>query len=258
MPLFGFDAYAAILTSRIQNFSDFLGTFSELMMDGRLWAGDFYRPVGNLFLAVDYAIWGIEPFGYQLSNMLLWCATIVALFALCRRLLGAPVWIGPCLAALFFALHPATLSILPFLARRTETLMVLFVALCLVALPRDGAGRLERRHWIAGLFALAAVGSKETGIIAVPLVFTHQFLLARNSSRTSLALRFRLSLVAAIPAALLSAALLGARFFVIGGLGGYHIGSNEPYLTKLSQFALHYLSATFVSGGFDVPGGARY
>ena len=43
--LLGWDTYATIIASRIESSADFWGTFSEVMMDGRLVFGDFYRPV---------------------------------------------------------------------------------------------------------------------------------------------------------------------------------------------------------------------
>ena len=107
--LLGYDGYVAILTSRVRNLADFVGTFTEVMMDGRLWAGDFYRPMGNLFLAFDYAVWGIDPFGYQLTSLLLWGATVGLLYALMRKMLGSNAWLGATLAVLFFALNAAAL-----------------------------------------------------------------------------------------------------------------------------------------------------
>ena len=58
MALLGFDTYAVILASRIRGVPDLAGTFTEVWMDGRLPLGDFYRPVSNLSISLDYAIWG--------------------------------------------------------------------------------------------------------------------------------------------------------------------------------------------------------
>lgn len=252
LPLLGYDGYATILASRIQSPSDFIGTFTELMMDGRFPVGDFYRPMGNLSLAVDYAFWGTQTFGYQLTSMLLWCATIVALYRLTGRLLGGGrAWFGPALAALFFALHPACLSILPYPARRTETLMLLFVALALLAAPRASASEDRRRQLAAGLFALFALASKETGIIAVPLVFLHQLI---EVDAHDLRHRLARAISATAPAIVFCGLFLIAHSFVVGGIGGYRIGSEVSYPSKLFDFGPQYLTTTFCSGAFDAAG----
>jgi hypothetical protein len=257
MPLLGHDTYPAIIASRIQNFSDFIGTFTEVLMDGRLWAGDFYRPIGNLFLAFDYLCWEMSSTGYQLTSLAVWCAAIVALYLLCRRLLGGTAWMGPSFAAIVFALHPAALSVLPYPGRRTEMLMLLFVALALLALPqtmaRTASPKQRRQFWIAGAMTLLAVASKETGVIAVALVFLQQFsLVSGNGLKDRLLYASRASL----PAGLLAAGVLFARFLVIGGVGGYHerASENATFLSKVFLFAPGYLSATFTSGSLDAPG----
>lgn len=251
MALFGFDAYAAILTSRIQSFGDFTGTFTEVLMDGRLWAADFYRPVGNLLLATDWALWGMRSSGYQLTSMLVWCAVIVTAYFLLRRMLGGRAWIGPAVAALVVAMHPSALAILPFPARRTETLMVLFVALSLLALPVARGPRPWSGRLLAGVLAMLAVASKETGVVAVPLVFVHQWLFWGNGR--DLRRRGFEAALAALPAAVLCLALLVMRFFVIGGMGGYHNPGKASYLAKLTEFAPQYLTGALASGVLDAP-----
>jgi 4-amino-4-deoxy-L-arabinose transferase-like glycosyltransferase len=256
MPLLGHDTYPAIIASRIQNFSDFIGTFTEVLMDGRLWAGEFYRPMGNLLLAFDYALWGTHPNGYQITSMGVWCAAIVVLYRLCRSWLGGHAWIGPSFAAIVFALHPAVLSVLPYPGRRTETLMLLFVALALLALPQARAqkgspkGRLQ--FWTAGLMTLLAVASKETGVIAIALVFLHQFLLGRGGRLKD---RLFYACRASLPSGMAAAVVLTGRFFVIGGIGGYHeqAGDKADFLSKILLYTPDYLSAVFVSGSLFSP-----
>ena len=66
----GLDTYPIIVSSRIKSFGDLVGTFTETLMDGR-YPWDFYRPLLNASIALDYAIWGLNAVGYQLTNALL-------------------------------------------------------------------------------------------------------------------------------------------------------------------------------------------
>ena len=53
-----------------------------------LFLNDVFRPVVNISYAVDYALWGLKPFGYHLTSLLLHVANVLLLFVLMRRLAG--------------------------------------------------------------------------------------------------------------------------------------------------------------------------
>lgn len=243
--LLGWDAYATIIASRIESLADVWGTFSEVMMDGRFPFAAFYRPIGNLLIAVDYAIWDLDPFGYQLTNLVLWALSASLVFVLARRLLGEKRMLGPVVAVLFYVLHPAILSILPFAARRTETLQIIFTLLTLISLPVAEGERRAPRYWLAGLCAALAVGSKETGIVVLPLAFIHQFFLLE---RRAMADRAIAAFRAIVPAAVLMAGVLAARLAVIGGIGGYYEAAPMSYMDRLLSFAPGYFRTVVVTG----------
>lgn len=243
--LLGWDTYATIIASRIESSADLWGTFSEVMMDGRLPFGDFYRPVGNLFIAFDHAVWGLEPFGYQLTNLALWSLSASLMFLVARRFLGEGPISGPVVAVVFYILHPAVLSVLSIAARRTETLQIVFILLALVSLPVSESERSAPRHLLAGLFAALAVGSKETGIIVLPLALLHQFLMFE---RTAIPNRAIVAFHAVVPMGVLIAGILGARFAVIGGMGGYHEAASTSLIERLVAFSPSYLQTVAVTG----------
>ena len=144
--LLGSDSYASIIASRIRNFGDLIGTFGEVLMDGRFPFGEYYRPVGNLFMALDYSIWELDSFGYQLTSVLLFSATVGMLYFATHRMLGPDSRAGPSVAALFFALHPSALSVLPFVERRTELLALTCTLTAFALLSGNGRHHSEGRH----------------------------------------------------------------------------------------------------------------
>ncbi len=249
--LLGYDVYALIIASRIQSPSDLLGTFTEVMMDGRLADGDFYRPVANLFLAADYAIWGLEPFGFQLTSLFVWGATILLLQLLVIRVLGREAWVGASVAALFYGFHSASLSVLPYAARRPETLVLLFSAGALCLLPRDPDRAGIRTYVLVGFLAVLAMASKEAGILVVGLIFVHQFFAA---SQRGIRPAVWAGIRAATPAVVLSALFLALRVVVIGGVGGYYEATEQSTLANLLLWVPEYLMTTMTSEGFATPG----
>ncbi len=214
LELLGWDSYPTIAASRIRSPGDLAGTFREELMDGRYPGGRFYRPLTNLSFALDHALWGLEPFGYQLTNLLVLAAGIVAVFALAVRLLGAGA--GAWIASAAFALHPLQLEWLPAAARRAEMLATLFTLASLLACL-GGPARRRSAVWTA-LCVVLATASKEIGAVALPLVAGAAWILPERASRrerAAAALR-----AAALPAAGM-AMLLAARVAALGGLGGH-------------------------------------
>ena len=64
-----------------------------------------YHPLTWLSYALDYTVWGLEPWGFHLSNLLLHAANAVLVYWVALRLLGGRVW-AAALAALVFTVHP--------------------------------------------------------------------------------------------------------------------------------------------------------
>jgi hypothetical protein len=73
-----------------------------------------WTPVTWLTHGLDYVLWGMNPAGYHLGNLLLHAANAALFALLARRLLGAalpgagatPLGLGAVAAALMFAAHP--------------------------------------------------------------------------------------------------------------------------------------------------------
>jgi hypothetical protein len=234
--LVGHDSYPVIAASRVHSFGALAGTFTEELMDGRF-EQHYYRPVLNLTVALDEWISGLDPRGYQLSNLLWFIAAVLALHALVYRLSGEDR-LAALLAAVAFLLHVVHGVVVPVVSRRPETLCTLFLALSLRA--QIQATRLGRRSLAPAAFALFAMGSKEPGFLAVPLA-----LLAAAAYRPREALAPWLRGLARDVAPVLAAGgvAFAVRTLVLGGMGG-------PPSAALSKLPL---AASFVAVLFPQP-----
>lgn len=230
--LVGNDTYPQILTSRVQSAGDLWDNFSQPLAAGYLEAS-FYRPVQSLSIALDEALWGLRPIGYQLSTMLAFTVCIVLLYLTIRKLTGPGAWLAPLVGTLLFVLHPALLTVLPAPCRRAELLASVFLLAALLVLPSTA----ERRHWLrlilAGLFVLLASASKEIGVMGFALVFLHQLLFV---DRGRLGRRVGPAALATLPALVGVALYLTARTLVLGGLGGYYFKEPEPFFELLPRW----------------------
>lgn len=151
-----------------------------------------YLPVRDLSYAMDWAIWGRNPFGFHLTNLLLYAANVCVAYRLTVRLaifLGAPpatIRTTGLLTATLFALHPLHVEVVSFITGRNALLSGLFAFLaCLAFLDLIE----DRCRWRAYPLALCwftlALFSKATSI-SLPLVFCLLVLLARQGRKTAL------------------------------------------------------------------------
>src|SRR5262249_35854632 len=90
------------------------------------------RPLVNASYALDYRLWGLAPFGYHLTSLLLHCLNALLLFLLCDRLPGAGAAEAragarsgravAALAAPLFAVHPLMSEAVGYVAGCAELL----------------------------------------------------------------------------------------------------------------------------------------
>ncbi len=159
--LLGFDTYPLIASSRVRSLADLLGYFTKELGTGY---HQFYRPVAKLTFAADYGLWGLNPWGYQLTSILILGACAVAVHALAQRLGGAAARVGPWVTLLAFLFHPLLYDTVPIPSRRSELLCGGFIALSLWLQLSSRALRSRFPVWPA-VATLLAVLSKETAFV---------------------------------------------------------------------------------------------
>lgn len=120
-----------------------------------------WQPASWLSLALDRAMWGDDPLGFHLTNVLLHAAGAALLYLLARRLkLGGARSEAPAvLAALFWAVHPLRVESVAWVTERRDVLcgvLALGAALAYVRGLEDAAWR-RRAFVLTGLAMTAKV-----------------------------------------------------------------------------------------------------
>jgi Tfp pilus assembly protein PilF len=125
-------------------------------------ASHYYRPLTTLTFFLDVQVWGLQPFGFHLTNVLAHVAVTLAVLAVARRVTGGEL--AAVISALAFALQPLHAESVSFVSGRTDVLAALF---CLLALLAYDRGRDQPRwSWTAcslGAYLLALL-AKEVAI----------------------------------------------------------------------------------------------
>lgn len=136
-----------------------------------------YQPVSWLTYGLDYAVWGMDPFGYHLSNVLLHAANALLFYFLSLRLAAGggrepEDGLGAAFAALLFSLHPLRVESVAWASERRDVLSAFFFLLTLLSwlrAVRSGGGLGRRWSALAWFSYLLALLSKAM-VITLPAV----------------------------------------------------------------------------------------
>jgi Tfp pilus assembly protein PilF len=127
-----------------------------------------YQPLSWLTLGLDYSIWGMDPVGYHITNVLLHSVNAVSLYFVSRRLLTLalpesdgkeswPVILSAAFAALCFALHPLRVESVAWATERRDVLSGSFYLWTIYCYLRAGSkfnDNVALRHWMSAAFIL--------------------------------------------------------------------------------------------------------
>jgi len=213
-----------------------------------------YIPLTWLTFAADYTLWGLNPFGYHLTGLILHSLNAVLAFLLLTELFrkaGAEKpEISALWGALFFALHPLRTEAVCWLTARRELTGGLFTLLAALLYVK------EKRAWSLLSF-FAAVLCRESEAALFPVLFILDIYPLRRLTwrfwswhgpqcRAALAEKIPFLAVAAFGAAMAVAATQSA--------GRLSSGADAAFGAKAAQaiagLAL-YLRKTFVPTGLS-------
>lgn len=120
----------------------------------------YYRPFTYLTFLFDATVWGLNPFGFHLTNVLLHTGVVISVYFLASSLGFAKR--AAFFSAFLFALHPVNAEAVNLISARNTLLVGLLIVTSIVCYIRG------HRNWSVLLFMLATF-SKELGLL-VPLV----------------------------------------------------------------------------------------
>lgn len=138
-------------------------------------ASGYYRPLTYASFALDRAIWGLNPVGFNITNLLLHIAAVLSFFLVLRALFREERLAF--LAALLFSLHPVVGETVNFHSGGRNTLLcAVFFLLALYC-------HVKRKPLAALLFFTGAIFSKEFGLVLPAFLFFHDRYIAKEKPR---------------------------------------------------------------------------
>jgi Flp pilus assembly protein TadD len=136
---------------------------------GTWWLG--YRPLRTASYALDYALFGRDPLGFHLSNLVYHTLSGLLAYLIAVRLLAQHL---PALfVALLFLVHPIQTDAVSYISGRRDILFGLFYLLGFFAFLRYRDTRLKRFLGLAVMAYLLSLSSKEMAATLPLLCFTY-------------------------------------------------------------------------------------
>jgi hypothetical protein len=130
-------------------------------------AAKLYCPLTWLSFAIDYQIWGHDPYGYHFTNLVLQVANTLLVLVLVFQILrdrstyARPVAV---LTAAIFGVHPLRVESVAWATERKDVLFGFFYLLALLAYLRWAVGGRRTAYWTCLLLFIASALSKSAAI----------------------------------------------------------------------------------------------
>jgi hypothetical protein len=145
------------------NWNSIIQAFSSKLAE----LSGFWHPVTWLSLMVDYQIFGLNPHGYHLVNLLFHILNTILLFLIFHRMTKS-LWPSAFVAALF-AIHPLHVESVAWIAERKDVLSTFFWMLTMGAYSYYVEHPGFRRYLFVLLFFVLGLMAK-TMLITLPFV----------------------------------------------------------------------------------------
>lgn len=210
----------------LRNLPEFIRADFTTLTSGAI-EGHYYRPTLAVTLALDATLWGLNPAGFHLTNILLHVAVT---FLVCRLALamGATRDVAV-LAALLFGVHPVHVEVVAWVAGRVDLLLTISVLGCLLAYRRWGSSGPRRIAWGLAALVLQALAllSKEPAVMLPVLLVLSDLLIPSASGQPVSRAGWRRALLQSLPFWGLTGLFAAFRIPTLLHIAGGRLQGNE-------------------------------
>lgn len=156
----------------IKSWQNAITVFTPAYLDVSAKHVDLNRPVMTWSLMSDYHVWGMNPFGYHLTNSLLHTVNALLIYFLGSMLLkDSRVSL---LAAILFGIHPVHTEAVNGINFREDLLVTTFFVLSLITF-------IKARRKLSLLLFASALLSKESGIVFPLISILYQYVSGKDA-----------------------------------------------------------------------------
>ena len=214
-----------------------------------IWTTPFvghYAPVTLSVLAVLYHFFDLQPFGYHLAQFLLHASCVGLLYFTLRKLESPHVAL---LACLLFAVHPANIETVAWVAEIKSTLAFLFFLLSFLAFLRMRTSEPGEPGWHGlrcSVFLILSLLAKINTVVAPAVFLLYDYRQRNLSKRKNLASLAVFFLIAGLFVVIHMASFFESdNTLAKTALGSSYYGSFGVHIQNIPFFLWFYVRMTF-------------
>jgi len=155
--------------------------------------GSFYRPLQIFSYLLNYSLWGLNPGGYHLTNVLLHVLAAISVYWLARLLFSDKILAF--LSAVFFVAWPVHTEAVTYISGRADSLVALFTLLCLIYYIRTSGIESVKVYFLIIAGYLCALLSKENSLIFPAVILLYHYAFSKKISVSKISLIFAVSII---------------------------------------------------------------
>jgi tetratricopeptide (TPR) repeat protein len=180
------DEYLIINNTQIKSFSHITNVFKTYVGYGSENINNFYRPMQELSNMIDFALWGLNPTGFHLTNTVLHAAVGMLVFLLILRLTGD--LLASVVGSLFYAVHPVHTEAVAYIAGRADPLYSVFMLISLLLFIKyvNSTGKNPVVYFLSIFFFVVSLLAKEMVFTLPIILFFYMFYFLRHTEKQNL------------------------------------------------------------------------
>jgi tetratricopeptide (TPR) repeat protein len=136
---------------------------------------DTYRPLFLFALALNYQLWGLNPVGFHITNILFHIANSILIFFLLRRVVQKEVLV-PFIGASIFAVHPVNTESVSWISGLTDPLATFFLLLSFFSYLKYKQGGRDGFFALSTVLYFCALMSKEAVLLFPMAVAAYDYI----------------------------------------------------------------------------------
>lgn len=183
--------------------------------------GDLYRPIRQVFYAVNYQIWGLNTFGYHLNSILLHFFVTALFYFITLKLTNKHGF--SFIAALLFATHPVHAERITNMTATFDVFGILFLLLAFFFYMIFSQKKNKNYFYLSIISYIIALFSSEEAITLILILFLYDFVFNYKIDINNVKLLFKKYL----PYIAITLFYLIVRFLVL-----HKIGRTESYFEQ--------------------------
>lgn len=186
---FLFDDNSHVVENRaIRSFANIPLAFSRhLTYFGGDSEGYFFRPIETVTFMVDYFLWGLDPFGYHLTNALLHIVVALLVYSLTRLITHNPLM--SFIISILYLVHPVHTEAVAYVSGRADSISSIFL-LSMLMLQRNcwtSNRRLKPVFYLSTLLCYAAgLLTKEVAVVFPLLLVLFEYCMKKEEGYSGL------------------------------------------------------------------------